>query len=241
MITKFSDTIIEELKYYVYIYIDPRNDEIFYIGKGKRNRCFDHLSEKSDSEKVKRIELIRSDNQEPIIEMLIHGVTDDVAKKVEATVIDIIDIKKLTNKSKGHSSSKIGRMSLEKIVSIYSPEKAKITERALLIKLSQSFTYSMTENELYDATRQFWRIGENRENVEYVFAVFDGIIQEIYKIISWHIAGTTFSSRQATQKEKGERWEFIGQIADIEMQKKYRYKDVSDITNKQTPFYYLNI
>ncbi len=240
MMQKFSREVINKLKFYVYIYIDPKNNEIFYIGKGKGNRCFSHLTDDNESEKVKRIKEIRQENKEPIIEMLIHGVTEDVALKVEASVIDLIDLKKLTNKIKGHASSKIGRMSLEKLISIYNPEKANISECSLLIKISQTFSYSLSPNALYDATRQFWRTGPDREKVEYAFAIFDGTIQEIYKVISWHKAGTTFSSRKPEPKEE-DRWEFIGRIAEEKIRKKYLYKDVSDITNDQSSFYYLNI
>ena len=238
MISKFPQNIISKLGYYVYIYIDPRNNEIFYVGKGKGNRCFSHLSDTDSSEKVKRIKAIKQDMKEPLIELLIHGVTEDVALKVEASTIDILNVKKLTNKVKGHASSEIGRMSLEKIVSIYNPEKADIIEPSLLIKINQTFSYSLTSNELYDATRQFWRVGKDRDKVEFAFAVFDGTIQEVYKVVSWHKAGTTFSSRTTTKEE---RWEFVGQIADKNIRDKYLYKDVSDITNNQSPFYYLNI
>lgn len=238
MISKFPQNIISKLGYYVYIYIDPRNNEIFYVGKGKGNRCFSHLSDIDSSEKVKRIKAIKQDMKEPLIELLIHGVTEDVALKVEASTIDILNVKKLTNKVKGHASSEIGRMSLEKIVSIYNPEKADIIEPSLLIKINQTFSYSLTSNELYDATRQFWRVGKDRDKVEFAFAVFDGTIQEVYKVVSWHKAGTTFSSRTTTKEE---RWEFVGQIADKNIRDKYLYKDVSDITNNQSPFYYLNI
>ena len=34
---KFSDKTIEELGYYVYSLTDPRNNKIFYIGKGCGN------------------------------------------------------------------------------------------------------------------------------------------------------------------------------------------------------------
>ena len=37
---KFSDKTIEELGYYVYSLTDPRNNKIFYIGKGCDNRVF---------------------------------------------------------------------------------------------------------------------------------------------------------------------------------------------------------
>ena len=231
---KFSKNIISKIHYYVYIYIDPRTDEIFYVGKGKGNRCFSHLSEQKESEKNKRIQEIIDEKKAPIIEMLIHGVSEDVALKVEASVIDLLDLKKLTNKVKGYSSSKTGRMSLKKLVSIYEPEKANITEPALLIKITRSFNYSMSSHELYDATRQFWRIGTDKEKVEYAFAVFDGFVQEVYKVVSWHKAGTTFSSRFPEDKD---RWEFVGRIADKEIRDKYIYKDVSEITNNQSPFY----
>ncbi|MFT6908701.1 MAG: hypothetical protein ACJAS1_005404 [Oleiphilaceae bacterium] len=242
MIQKFSQNIISKIHSYVYIYIDPRTDEIFYVGKGKGkgNRCLSHLSDQSESDKVKRIQEIREESKEPIIEMLIHGVPEDVALKVEASVIDLLDLKKLTNKNRGHSSSKIGRMSLKKLVSIYEPEKANISEPSLLIKITRSFSYSLSPHELYDATRQFWRVGIDRERVECAFAVFDGLIQEVYKVVSWHKAGTTFSSRRPAINEK-DRWEFVGRIADSEIRDKYIYKDVSEITNNQTSFYYLNI
>lgn len=238
MANKFPTNIISKIGYYVYIYVDPRNDEIFYVGKGKGNRCFSHLSDSSDTEKVKRLIEIRQDKKEPLIELLVHGITEDTALKVEAATIDLLNIKKLTNKVKGHGSSKIGRMSVDQLISIYNPEKANIVEPSLLIKISQTFSYSLTASELYDATRQFWRLGKNKDKVKYAFAVFDGTIQEVYKVVSWHKAGTTFSSRKTTQ---GDKWEFVGQIANDQIRNKYIFKDVSDITNKQSSLYYLNI
>jgi hypothetical protein len=41
-----------KLKYYVYIYSNPKTDEIFYVGKGKGNRVFAHLQEQSDGKKT---------------------------------------------------------------------------------------------------------------------------------------------------------------------------------------------
>lgn len=45
--------------YYVYVYIDPRNFEEFYYGKGKGSRKEAHLHDGGDSEKAKRINDIR--------------------------------------------------------------------------------------------------------------------------------------------------------------------------------------
>ena len=41
--------------YYVYVYIDPRNYEEFYYGKGIGSRKVAHLNDTSDSAKAKRI------------------------------------------------------------------------------------------------------------------------------------------------------------------------------------------
>ena len=41
-ITGFSPEVCEELEYYVYRLVDPRNGQTFYVGKGKNNRVFAH-------------------------------------------------------------------------------------------------------------------------------------------------------------------------------------------------------
>src|SRR5713226_3424238 len=46
---EFSPKFIEKLGYYVYLYIDPRDSTIFYVGKGQGNRAFSHLSDASES------------------------------------------------------------------------------------------------------------------------------------------------------------------------------------------------
>ena len=38
----------EKLGYYVYLYVDPRDGKVFCIGKGKGERCLDHLYEDDD-------------------------------------------------------------------------------------------------------------------------------------------------------------------------------------------------
>lgn len=38
----FSQSVIEKLKYYVYLLQDPRDNSVFYVGKGVGNRVFQH-------------------------------------------------------------------------------------------------------------------------------------------------------------------------------------------------------
>lgn len=48
----------------------------------------------------------------------------------------------------------------------------------------------MADREPYEATRGIWVLGRRREKAIYAFAVFEGIIQEVYEISEWYPAGT---------------------------------------------------
>ena len=41
----FTPEVIEQLQYYVYRLIDPRNGQTFYVGKGKGNRLYAHVND----------------------------------------------------------------------------------------------------------------------------------------------------------------------------------------------------
>ncbi len=74
-------------EYYVYMYIDPRNNEEFYYGKGRGRRKFSHLRGKSDTEKNKRIRAIKKAGQEPIIKVIAARLTEKEALLVETTLL----------------------------------------------------------------------------------------------------------------------------------------------------------
>ena len=227
---KLPPDIQKKLMWYVYLLSDPNTNEIFYVGKGKGNRVFDHFKNlKKDDPKSQKIKEILSQEKEPKIEFLIHGIeNENTIKRIESSIIDLIDKKNLTNKIGGYESSDFGRMDLNQIIGKYSSKKVDVKEKVLLIKLSKSFRYNMSEVELYDYTRGIWIISEKkRKEIEYVFCVYDGIVQETYNVIDWFPGGSTYSVRYDKEEWKiHERWEFVGNISH-EMRKKYRHKSVS--------------
>lgn len=241
---KFTPELIEKLKYYIYLYLDPDTNEVFYVGRGRGNRTFTHLSDELKSNKTKRINEIRKRGKKPKIEILIHGLEDEsLATKVEAAVIDLIGVQNLTNKVRGWHSRVHGRMEVPEIIGLYNQKDVKITEPALLIRINRLFRYGMSPVELYDATRGIWKIGPNREKARYAFAVYDGIINEVYVITAWFPAGTTFTKRVQSGWKSTDRWEFIGAMAPSKIRHKYINKSVRKYfpKNDQNPIHYVNI
>lgn len=92
---------VSESDYYVYVYIDPRNLEEFYYGKGKGSRKEAHLFEASDSPKTKRIAEIRTNGVQPIIRVIARGLTESQALLIEATLLWKLG-RFTTNLARGH-------------------------------------------------------------------------------------------------------------------------------------------
>jgi len=91
--------------YYVYVYIDPRNHEEFYYGKGTGSRKSAHLDDKRNSKKVDRINKIRDEGLEPIIRVVAAKLEEKEALLIEATLIWKYE-RTLTNEASGHFSDK---------------------------------------------------------------------------------------------------------------------------------------
>ena len=87
--------------YYVYIYIDPRNYEEFYYGKGRGSRKDAHLLDRSDSEKARRITAIHKAGLKPIIRVIARELSEHDALLVEKTLLWKLG-RQLTNVSSGH-------------------------------------------------------------------------------------------------------------------------------------------
>jgi uncharacterized protein len=91
------------LDYYVYVYIDPRNYEEFYFGKGRGSRKDAHLWDNSDSEKTRRIAAIQKMGLQPIIRVIARDLSEHDALLVEKTLLWKLG-RQLTNVSSGHYS-----------------------------------------------------------------------------------------------------------------------------------------
>jgi LEM-3-like GIY-YIG domain len=91
--------------YYVYVYIDPRNYEEFYYGKGKGSRKNAHLTDTSDTAKAKRISEIKREGLVPIIRVIARDLSEKEAFLIEKTLLWKLG-KWTTNISSGHYAEK---------------------------------------------------------------------------------------------------------------------------------------
>lgn len=202
----------------------------------------------SERRKAIRIKDIRQAGHEPIVEILIHGLDDEEAAfQVEAAVIDIFGTDVLTNDVRGRSTRDYGVMSLGQIVSKYDAPAVTITDPVCLIRVSRNFRYGMSEQDLYDNTRGIWRVAPARRNPQYAFAVYNKVIQEVYRIAGWFPAGSTFYANRPDMADRllgpdVERYEFVGSIAEESIRTRYRFKNVGNYLarNSQSPVLYVN-
>ena len=243
MLDHFPEGVAEQIGWYVYLYLDPRSKEIFYVGKGEGNRVFAHLEEQSESKKVQRIKEIRDAGFEPRLEILRHNLPDEAtAYLLESTVIDLLGIPPLTNHVKGHDSGEFGRMTVTQIIGEYNLENAEIDDPVLLIRINQNFYHGMSATELYENTRGIWKLGKRRERVRYALAVYRGVVREVFRVESWHPAGSTPYETREEDLDDIQKWEFVGDIAEEEIRQKYLLKSVVSYfgPNWQTSFTYVN-
>ena len=164
---KFSHKVKEALGYYVYALVDPRNSKIFYIGKGKENRVFQHakgalediledaLSENAPNLKLDTIRSIISEGKKVVYYIIRHNLEEKEAYLVESTLIDMLTYSpfnhnnQLTNLVAGHHQWDEGIKTIEEINVLYDCEKIEVKkgdnievkkgDNILLVNLNRSY------------------------------------------------------------------------------------------------------
>lgn len=231
-----SQSTIEKLGYYVYVLIDPRDDKVFYVGKGKGNRVNQHLlgaldEQSVETDKIRRIREIQSLGLNVGLDIIRHELTEKEAFEVECSLIDLIGLHNLTNIQGGHHGSERGRMKLDDIKIKYEAEKIKgFDEPMMLININKRYHPNMTTQEYYDATKDHWLVSRAKaSSYPYVASVFVGIIREVFSVSRW------------IASEGSKRSHFEGVLAPNEIREKYINKSVSEFWKKgsQNPIKYV--
>lgn len=110
--------------------------------------------------------------------------------------------------------------------------RVEITDAVVAINIHQQFPFARNEEDLYNCTRGLWRLDAQRAaRAQYLFAVYQGIIKEVYEIHQCIPARneTKEYSRERLLSQgrhmspalNDRRSEFIGQIASDDIRMKY--------------------
>ena len=235
---EFTPEISEQLKYYVYRLIDPRNGQTFYVGKGQGNRVFQHVkqaigyyegatqSDENDPNKLRIIRDIRAEGLQVIHVIQRWNLTDKEAKEVEAALIDCYQ--GLSNIQRGYHSDDFGVTNAQILISRFSRKVYDEPSdfRYLIIKVQQWRLDDLLAihgtNARYEATRWCWRIRPRSiKEYPYVFSVTGGIVREVYQVDRWILT------------DENGRYAFEGHIADESIRQRFVDKRIPDMYSKK--------
>lgn len=230
MIKDFSNAVCERIGFYVYILKDPRNDTIFYVGKGKGNRIFQHvqcaLERETENDKYNLIREILKAGKEVEHFILRHGLEEKLAFEIESTIIDLLGLENLTNSVKGHDTWERGLKTVDEVFQHYDAKAVTFDEPCIIININRLYTRGVSAQKLYDSTRASWIVGTKRDRAKYAIASYRGLVREVYEIEKW--------------QPNGDRWEFVGKVAEDKIRDKYLNQSLENYIKKggQNPIRY---
>ena len=189
----FSQLTQETLGYYVYLLINPLDNKIFYVGKGKGNRVFNHAKAAPlvwlENDKLNLIRDIIGKGQKVKYYILRHGMTEKEAYLVESAFIDFLTFRdfsfvaNITNIVAGHNQWDKGLKTVEEIELLYNCLPLDVENKPhKLLCININGTYHSSAD-IYEITRKSWVLNPNRANqADYVVAEYRGIIRAIFEI-----------------------------------------------------------
>ncbi|MDO7253197.1 LEM-3-like GIY-YIG domain-containing protein [Helicobacter cappadocius] len=191
----FSQKTQESIGFYVYLLINPLDNKIFYVGKGQKNRVFEHakasLLDLETNDKLDIIREIIAKGQKVKYYILRHGLSEKEAFIVESSFIDFLtfrdfkSVANITNIIAGHHQWDKGIKSVGEIEQIYNCKLLDIhnkPHKLLCININKTY-HRYTD--IYEATRKSWVLNPDKANeADYVVAEYKGIIRAIFKVNS---------------------------------------------------------
>lgn len=242
----FDEKTCLELKYYVYILLDPKDNKPFYVGKGINNRVFNHLDCAltdigNSNAKYDRIKEIIQQGEAVKYVIVRHGLTESEAFQIEATLIDTLTYCGLilSNITGGHNSIEKGLMTSEEIIRLYNAQPLnEIGADCVLININKTYRRGNGTNPIYQATKEIWLISEWKlPQIKYVLSEYRGLIVEVFEVKNWYPKQR--GKNKTIDKEKNIRiqievtgYGFNGVVAPEEIRKLYINKSVAHIKKR---------
>lgn len=238
-----SDLFWGKLKWYVYKLIDPADNKVFYIGKGKGSRVVDHLKMavaehhllkdggmSAKLSKIKEIcERTDSDKNRPIHQIICHQLeTEAEALRIEAILIQ--QTSDLTNEQVGHNIDDFGSANLQELVwKLDAKPMGAIEHKAILLKIDTTYQLGQEDNDVdnkvYESCQVAWNCSEKTVNkVEVALAIFGDVCVGVFEELEWFPATRKKFPQMAQDQDK--KLGFKGKTAKKEILDKYLNKKI---------------
>lgn len=201
---KFSEQVCQSIGFYVYALTNPLdNDRIFYIGKGKDNRVFEHVKNPlpddiNDGSDLKSdtINDILGKHKEPGMYIIRHSLTENDALLVEAALISVLDWQLetgLTNKVSGHGTSKFGLSTVKEIETAFgeqfdlkSIQGIDNNTKVIAININRKWPEVKKQDDILEVSKGYWKIGhKNAKNCKYAIIHANRIVRAVFAIKLW--------------------------------------------------------
>lgn len=206
--------LADRLGHYVYALVDPRNRELFYVGKGIGERAYSHARNvrlpgvsRADAKSV-LINEIHAAGHEVLVEIVRYGLpSDDAALMIESAVIDTLrryGRRELVNLTAGHGSSDAGWAPLEELAHL-AAQPVTVPQSmwpALLIRPNVKFSADLNEDQLCEITRKEWKVAAR--DYKYVFCVYRGVIRGVWRVVGEDLSIGTPGRRGFLTEPAGE-------------------------------------
>jgi len=194
----FEDGVPDQLKWYVYVLLDPSTGVPFYVGKGRNRRVFAHLDEalradppeqlESPETKIGRIRSILKSGASPRHCILRHGCdSEKEAYAYEGLAIDAyrlagIDV---ANEVRGHKSE-LGHATIAEINAKYGctrkVDKEDFEVPAVLYRLNP-YDHNWSDAEVFERIKCCWPAAKwRRDKIQVACAVSDHVIRAVFRI-----------------------------------------------------------
>jgi hypothetical protein len=235
----FDVRTIQELKFYVYLLIDPVSQLPFYVGKGEGNRVFDHMNEakegKRGTDKLETIQAILKNNMTVEHVIVRHGLTEKMAFEIEASLIDTFRyIPSFNSFVKGNiqggmNSIENGLMSSDEIKRKYNASPLNyIPEDTIIININSSYKRASGNDRIYKATKERWRMKDPRGgHISFVLSEYKGLIVEVFQVDRWYAIERQYNSGSRKEGQTYTGYGFDGQVAPNEIRNLYINKSVA--------------
>lgn len=219
---RFSPAVCEQLGFYVYRLVDPRNNETFYVGRGVKNRVFDHMEEAESarlsgrkSPKTDRINAIHAAGQKVRTIVHRHALADEAeTAALEAALIQAYP--NLTNQVAGSGTRAFGARSTDAVIEAYDLPPAHLDdEKVLLISITKRWPALEADaptswSDVYARARHGWSLDVKRaRKADFVVVHAKGIVRAVFTADAW-LPSTDGVFAAFPRPRRTPAWGFVG-------------------------------